>query len=338
MAVLGCVLSLCEETRGQFGNNFGKGNPPAAPANRGFFGQRPPAGGAAAAAALLGQAPAEQQKVQRWLVGVEIFAVGGSCRGVHGSLPVPSDWTGQEVKIVDEETTTHVASTRYRQLNGVRQLYFSMPQVPAGETGVLKVTLEIHRKAQPAPKYPDRFIFPEKIPRDIRPFLAASPSIEVRNKEIRQKAEEITAGIEPVWEQVEAIYDWVRDNVKYERASLKGAASALKSGKGGKEDLVCLFIALCRAKKIPARTVWVPDHCYAEFYLMAKNNQGYWLPCQVAGTRDFGAMPDLRPVLQKGENIQVPGKREPQRFVNETLTASGGRPQVKFIRKLLPAE
>jgi hypothetical protein len=52
-------------------------------------------------------------------------------------------------------------------------------------------------------------------------------------------------------------------------------------------------------------------------------------------------MPDHRPILQKGENIKVPEESEPQRFVAEFLTGRGGRgsgqPQVKFVRKLLPA-
>jgi hypothetical protein len=74
---------------------------------------------------------------------------------------------------------------------------------------------------------------------------------------------------------------------------------------------------------------------------MDQQGEGHWFPCQVAGTRDFGSMPDHRPILQKGENIKVPEKSEPQRFVAEFLTGRGGRgsgqPQVKFVRKLLPA-
>ena len=103
--------------------------------------------------------------------------------------------------------------------------------------------------------------------------------------------------------------------------------------------MVCLFIAMCRAKKIPARTVWVPDHCYAEFYLMAKNNQGYWLPCQVAGTRQFGEMEEYKPILQKGDRFKVPEKRSVQRYLAEHCKLNAKtKPSVGFVRKLTDPE
>jgi hypothetical protein len=52
-------------------------------------------------------------------------------------------------------------------------------------------------------------------------------------------------------------------------------------------------------------------------------------------------MSDHRPILQKGDHIRVPDEhKDPQRFVAEFLTGQGGRggrPQVEFVRKLLPA-
>jgi hypothetical protein len=134
----------------------------------------------------------------------------------------------------------------------------------------------------------------------------------------------------------------VRNNVKYGHGGEKGAAAALRDGHGSKHDLTSLFIALCRAHDVPARTVWIVDHCYAEFYLQDQDRNGCWFPCQVAGTREFGGMSDFRPILQKGDNIKLEKNSEPQRFVTEVLTGRGGRggrgqPQVEFVRKLLPA-
>ena len=51
-------------------------------------------------------------------------------------------------------------------------------------------------------------------------------------------------------------------------------------------------------------------------------------------------MPDERPILQKGDNFRVAEKpRDPQRYVAEFLkglpTPGGGKPRVKFVRKML---
>jgi len=100
--------------------------------------------------------------------------------------------------------------------------------------------------------------------------------------------------------------------------------------------------------------VFVPDSCYAEFYLHDADGQGHWFPCQVAGPREFGGMSDHRPILQKGDNIRVPDEqKDPQRLPKLTQFCSMGRrkrefhesdytekpagPQVEFVRKLLPA-
>ena len=94
-----------------------------------------------------------------------------------------------------------------------------------------------------------------------------------------------------------------------------------EDGFGDCEELTSLFVAMCRVAGIPARSVWVPGHCYPEFYLEDEQGEGHWYPCQAAGTRIFGAMPEARPVLQKGDNFRIPGSRQPQRYVQETVTA-----------------
>ena len=97
---------------------------------------------------------------------------------------------------------------------------------------------------------------------------------------------------------------------------------------------------MCRAIKVPARMVWVPDHCYPEFYLADDEGTGHWIPCQAAGTRAFGSMPEMRPILQKGDNFKVPEKPKSQRYVAEHVEAKpvrGSRaPKVTFVREYVP--
>ena len=108
-----------------------------------------------------------------------------------------------------------------------------------------------------------------------------------------------------------------------------------QSGQGGLRGTdVSLFIAFCRANKIPARAVWVPDHCYPEFYLQDSQGQGTWFPCQIAGDGHiFGEMDEERPILQKGDNFKVPEEKGPQRYVKQFFKAANAEanPEVRFV-------
>ena len=105
--------------------------------------------------------------------------------------------------------------------------------------------------------------------------------------------------------------------------------------------MTSLFVALCRAADIPARTVWVPEFSYAEFYLLDKKGEGHWIPCSPAGTKAFGEMLDTKPVLAKGDNFRPPyGQPRASAVypgVSDRLPATpqgGGRPSVQFIHEM----
>jgi phage/plasmid primase-like uncharacterized protein len=80
--------------------------------------------------------------------------------------------------------------------------------------------------------------------------------------------------------------------------------------------------------------VWVPDHCYPEFYLQDSQGKGTWFPCQIAGDGHiFGSMDEERPILQKGDNFKVPEEKGPQRYVKQSFKATNaeGNPEVRFV-------
>lgn len=286
----------------------------------------------------------DEQRVQRWRVGVKIQAQ-GPCAGMFATVPVPTDWPEQTVKVVNEDISKHVRRVTYRTLEGgVRQMLIDIPQIAAGDTAQALVTFEVTRSSLRPPLDPGQFKLADsaRLPRDISRFLAPSPYIESQHPKITKLAKEILADKTDVdaWTKVETIYDWVRANVEYHEGPLRGALKSLEDKSGDCEELTSLFVALCRANKIPARMVWVPDHCYPEFYLVDDKKQGHWIPCQAAGARSFGGIPEFRPVLQKGDNFKVPEKKEPQRYVAEFLKGKSvqGAPQVEWVRELLAAE
>jgi transglutaminase-like putative cysteine protease len=279
-----------------------------------------------------------EARVQRLQIGITVNAAGGPCRGIVGYTAVPDDWPEQQVRIVDEEVAPGV-KVGYRVVDGMAKVMeVRIASLPAGEEAKAIVTFEVRRRPILPPDETDSYVLPDlkKLDRQIRVFLAPSPKIESRDRKIRALAKEIGAEKPKAWKKVEAIYDWVRDHVEYKNGPLKGALAALRDRTGDCEELTSLFVALCRASDVPARTVWVQGHCYPEFYLMDAKGKGRWFPCQAAGARAFGEIAEVRPILQKGDSIHPPyDRRTPKRYLADHLAGTGtaGQPRVRFIRR-----
>lgn len=275
-----------------------------------------------------------KETVSRFEVGASVTAQGGPCSGILATVPIPIDWPEQEVTVVEEKISPLVKRVTYREIGGtVKQMIINIPDIPGGEEVRASVLLEVRRSELLPPEDTSIFVIPKKLDRQTRMFLAPSPKIESRHAKIRDAAKKAIVDKETAWEKVEAIYDWVREHVVYKNGPLKGAIAAMNDGTGDCEELTSLFIAMCRAIDVPARTVWVPGHCYPEFYLEDDQGKGHWFPCQAAGSRSFGGIDEKRAILQKGDNFTVPERREKQRYVAEFLTGSGGTPRVQWIRQ-----
>jgi hypothetical protein len=277
------------------------------------------------------------ERTQRWRIGMTVTAQ-TPCFNIFGTLPVPTQWPEQDVKVVEEQIGDTVQKVDYRTLGGgIRQMLVMVPQLNPGERADAIVTLEVTRRAIEPPTDPESLSLPEKTPRDARRYLAPSPQIDSRNRKVRDLAQEITADKEKAWRKVEALHGWVRENIKTTNDKLKGTLTTLESKSGRMDDLVGLFVALCRSLKIPARMVWVPDYSYAEFYLEDAEGEGHWFPCELGERAVFGALGNQYLILQKGDNIEVPELKEPQRFVAEFVKGKG-RPQVSFVRQVMGAQ
>jgi hypothetical protein len=276
-------------------------------------------------------------RVQRWKAGLVVTAAGGPCRGLVGYVPVPSDWPEQEVQIVDEEFPPQARVSYQTVDDTVKIMVVRIPMLQSGQVAEATVTYEVRRSTILPPDDTDQYVLPDvdKLDRKVRIYLTPSPMIESRDPRVRRLAKEIGVEKEKAWERVEAIYDWVREEVEYKNGPLKGAVKALQDKTGDCEELTSLFIAICRAAGIPARTVWVQGHCYPEFYLLDAAGEGHWFPCQAAGTRSFGGIPEYRPVLSKGDNFRMPyDRRDRKRYPAEHLTGTGGSPRVRWVRQL----
>jgi hypothetical protein len=274
-----------------------------------------------------GGAKTGQSQAHRWKAGVIIQAASGPCRSVTGYVPVPMEWPEQTVKIVAQDVSPGV-KVSYQTLNdSAKLLLINIPWIAQGDQVKAVVTFECNRSMQLLPDDKSAFVLPvaKELDPALRRYLAASPLIETQNPAIRKAAKESGANAKQAWDRVEALYDFARTKVTYENGiESKGAAAALRNGKANHDDLSALFVALCRAAEVPARLVWVPEFCYAEFYLMDKKGEGHWLPCSPAGAKAFGELPDTKLILAKGDNFKPPDVRERQRYIRTGLIAHPG--------------
>lgn len=280
-------------------------------------------------------------QTQFWKIGL-VLETGVTCLNALATFTIPMEWPEQKVMVTGKTIDPAVTNWELRDLpGGARQVVVRMARVPAGATVNAVFTFQIDRSRILGPESTDDLVIPSRPSRDLRMYLGNSPFIDASNSRIRNASRELAKlEADNDWHKVEQIYDYVRENVDYVNGSLKNASEALRDGTGDCEEMTSLFVALCRNARIPARMVWIPDHCYPEFYLEDAEKQGFWFPCQAAGTRQFGRMDEYRPVLQKGDRYKVPEKKTPVRYVSEFFRCDRkgkGTPRPNFIREQLDA-
>jgi Transglutaminase-like superfamily len=273
----------------------------------------------------------------KWRIGLEVRAT-GAMTGITAYIPIPTAWPEQEVKITSDEHTSNAKPAKYRSVDsGVNQFHIVIPKLAAGDSAKSVIFIDVTKRNILPPTETEGFRSPKGVDSSLKKYLQKSPMIEMQHGKIKQLAEQFATADDGDWKRVEKIFHWVRDNIEYKfDATLRGALYAVENSHGDCEEMTSLFIALCRLNGVPARSVWVPGHCYPEFYLEDEMGVGTWFPCQVAGASpDFGEMAELRPILQKGDSFKVPEHRETQRYLAEYFKAkdAAAQPELKWIRE-----
>lgn len=309
--------------------------------------------GAPCRAQLIQEAPTDgvaeygDAVVGQFRVGAEITASRGACRNIVAMVAVPLECAEQDVKIADEEFSNEVQSVTYRDLpgGGARQMVIRVPYLASGATARAVVTFEVATRPilPPDDDQLARLKAPERPPREVRQFLSPSPYIESRHGSFRRLARDLTTGADPDtpdWARVENLYDHMLSAIEYEKGPDKSALDTLRDGAADCHGRSAVFIALCRAAGVPARVVWVNNHCYPEFYMEDEEGQGHWFPAESAGSRAFGEMPLARVILQKGDDFRVPERpRDRLRYATDFLVGQplpgGAKPRARFIREQL---
>jgi hypothetical protein len=275
-----------------------------------------------------------------WRVGVLVFGGSKTVRGLDITIPVPAEHPEQTVEILKEEFPPQIINAEYEDLNaGPRRLTFRIPQIAPKEKILVLVTYRVSTMQMIAPADVSVFKFQKKKSKETKPYLKPSPEITWRDSKLKNKAKELVDINDSDWKKVESIFDWIRENIETRAGDPVGSQRTFKEGSGASEDLVSLFVAMCRANKIPSRMVFVDGTQYAEFYLEDQDGNGHWFPANVVGVREFGEISEPRVVLQKGDNVRVPGEPKALKFVPALAHGDGNQPAaVRFVREPMPID
>jgi transglutaminase-like putative cysteine protease len=230
------------------------------------------------------------------------FSVPGETRSMSFVVVVPTTTPGRQ-KILSRSYSPR--PSRIFNENGNRYAEFVFREPQRHENVKIHVKAELYRYDLLSAKGETA----EELAEDDRreDFLKQERYIESDHDEIRQ----IAAGLEGDTETdvVKQIYDYVLDHMEYVKSGKddKGAIVALERGKGDCTEYADLFVAICRARDIPARVVTgytvqadttTSKHNWAEVYLQDRG----WVPFDPAAgdmespifrNRAFGRM---RPV------------------------------------------
>jgi hypothetical protein len=231
--------------------------------------------------------------------------------------PLPVDWDGQSEVVIEEispETTQEDIETTHG--NGI--IYWEVSNPPqAGESMPFKILFsftgnEINTKVNPEiiePYDKDNPLY--------KLYTKPERYIESTDSEIVEIANQVAGDEANPYLVARKFYDYVIDTAEYKLVGrgLLGAKALVENGVGECGDYASLFIALARAKGIPARPVvgyWAisgtdQTHVWAEFYLEGLG----WIPVDPTIGQDrqreyyFGNMDNQRVILNKGFNIKL---------------------------------
>jgi hypothetical protein len=274
----------------------------------------------------------------RWYslkVGIEIEST-GSTGGVMATTPVPVDCPEQ--KLNEEQVKTSGCEASVRQLAPYsRQLVLAADELAPGQTISATAVYNLTAYKQYQNYQRDQFPAKQKFSADVRQaYLGDSTGIQTRAPQVRALLKKLVPATMHPWDQARKFVDWVRSNIKPQMGPYTSVLTALESLHGDCEEMSAVFVALCRAANIPARIVWVPNHNWAEFYLVDEKDQGHWIPVHTACYHWFGWTGAHELVLQKGDRITAPEKPTSYRLVKDWMQWQGRKPQVRYWAELEP--
>ncbi len=184
-----------------------------------------------------------------------------------------------EQEILDHRFETDGCEARLQNLSDeAAQLVVSAGRVADGQTIRGQAIFKLRVSKSYFGFRPDQFPAKQTLPRQIsQAYLSDSPGIETKIAALDKIIAETTKASDHPWDKAIAFHQWVSDNIRGVPGDYTSVKRALETRTGDCEERAGVFIALCRAYKIPARLVWVPNHAWAEFMLIDESDRPHWI-------------------------------------------------------------
>ena len=134
--------------------------------------------------------------------------------------------------------------------------------IPAGPS-MIRYDAVVDVDDEPDPREPGASLIPpSELPDEVLGFTL--PSRYVDSDQVANEAWTLFGNTPPTWERVQAVCDWVHENVRYDPTAVvqHGTARQLLDRRAGVcRDFALLVTAFCRALNIPARYTfgYLPD-------------------------------------------------------------------------------
>ena len=267
---------------------------------------------------LSGQGPSKSSFVFDYAFQVE--DIPAEAEELQVWIPIPAQNEFQKVELLESTGEKNfVTNTDPKYKN---KLYYTSIKPNSGTMAfnlryrVIRSEISMTQKAMPI--FPVALLEPQV---ELDNFLSPNKLVIIDDS-IRLMASAITEGNITMVEKAKAIYDYVFDNMSYDK-SIPGwgegnVARACDVKTGNCTDFHSLFISLCRASQIPAKFyMGVPFvketpqhtgyHCWAAFY---DENLG-WVPVDISEAWKepslkeyyFGNLTDARIELTQGRDL-----------------------------------
>jgi len=200
------------------------------------------------------------------------------------NLPLPTRWPEMAIgKIIIEDDNTFYVDNAEGPGRIVRAFWdTNLPDPNDSKTVKLSYRLAV-KQIRTKKSFLEKKTFTPYIKNEkFGYYTKPEKMIESEDPRIISIAENIKNNTNGPYQFARAAYDYVIDNIAYEKpSSTWTAAECLDKKKGECVQFAALFVAICRAGKIPARPVpgaWSygndPWHCWAEFNLPGVG----WIP------------------------------------------------------------
>ncbi len=268
-------------------------------------------------------------------IGIDVEGVGGDTPFM-ATTPSPIEHPEQRIDEVQVETAGN-CEAKLRKLRGAVGQLFVRGRLAQGQRAraVARYRMTLFKQYHGYNR--DQFPAEQETPKKIRDAaLQNSPGIETRAPSVRKLASRLSGGAKHPWDKAQRFAQWVQENIRPQIGAYTNVVSALKNRIGDCEEMAAVLVALCRSVGIPARLVWVPNHNWAEIYLVDHYEAGHWIPVHTSCYSWFGWTGAHELVLQKGDRITVPELHGQQRLLSDWARYTGRKPNLRYIGNLKP--